>query len=76
MVKEYISYNDSIPFNWTKNPDFCFKEDFVLSNNYRTFQNEIYPKRGCSSNELNKNYAVRIGVTNITYYPRLDFFFP
>jgi hypothetical protein len=65
IIKEYISYNETIPFNWTQNPLFCYREDFVFSNNYRTLQNEIYPIRGCNSSQRNFDYAQKIGLMNI-----------
>jgi hypothetical protein len=76
IIKEYISYNETVPFNWTQNPQFCYVEDFILSTNYRPLYKEIYPIRGCDSDERNKNYAVGYGIVNITYQPKLDFFFP
>ena len=76
IINEYLSYNDSIPFNWTQNPKYCYVEDFKLSNNYRPFVIDIYPIRGCNSDERNKNYAIHYGITNITFHPKLDYFFP
>ena len=76
ILKECLSYNESVPFNWTLHPKYCYVEDFILSNNYRTLMTEIYPMRGCSSDERNMNYATQNGITNITYQPKLDFFFP
>ena len=76
LLKEALSYNKSIPFNWTRAPKYCYVEDFILSNNYRPFIKEIYPIRGCNSDERNKNYASNFGITNITFQPKLDFFFP
>ena len=81
LIKESLSYNDSIPFNWTKEPDFCYREDFELNDLYRPFYPDIYPIRGCSFNEKNrlyeeKAYKAGFGLTNITYEPKLDFFFP
>ena len=75
LIKQYLFYNDSIPFNWTKTPQYCYVEDFILSNNYRPLVDDIYPLRGCSSDERNKNYATNYGITNITFQPKLDFFF-
>ena len=81
LIKESLSYNDSIPFNWTKELDFCYREDFELNDLYRPFYPDIYPIRGCSFNEKNrlyeeKAYKAGFGLTNITYEPKLDFFFP
>ena len=76
IIKEYLFYNESIPFNWTQFPQYCYIEDFILSNNYRPFVNDIYPMKGCSSDERNKNYATNVGIMNITFQPKLDFFFP
>ena len=76
IIKESFSYNDSIPFNWTKTAQYCYEEDFVLSNNYRPFVNDIYPMKGCTSDERNKNYATNFGINNITLQPKLDFFIP
>ena len=74
LLKEDLSYNKSIPFNWTRAPKYCYVEDFILSNNYRPFIKEIYPIRGCNSDERNKNYASNFGITNITFQPKFDFF--
>ena len=76
LIKQYLFYNVSIPFNWTQTPQYCYVEDFILSNNYRPLVDDIYPQRGCSSDERNKNYATNFGIINITYQPKLDFFFP
>ena len=76
IIEEYLLYNESIPFNWTKIPQFCYIEDFILSNNYRPYVDDIYPMKGCNSDERNKNYATNVGITNITFQPKLDFFFP
>ena len=81
LIKESLSYNDSIPFNWTKELDFCYREDFELNDLYRPFYPDIYPIRGCSFDEKNrlyeeKAYKAGFGLTNITYEPKLDFFFP
>ena len=79
LVKKIFSYNTSIPFNWTKIPDICYEEDFVLTNQYRPYFEDIYPIRGCSSDERNRLYAIKganFGLTNITFEPKLDFFFP
>ena len=76
IIRKTFSYNESIPFNWTKTPQFCYVEDFVLSNNYRPLVDDIYPMKGCSSDERNRNYATQFGITNITFQPKLDFFFP
>ena len=75
IIKEILSYNESIPFNFTQTPQYCYVEDFILSNNYRPFVDDIYPMKGCSSDERNRNYATNFGITNITFQPRLDFFF-
>ena len=75
-IKRCLSYNSSIPFNWTNTPKYCYVEDFALSDNYRPFVNEIFPIKGCDSNERNKNYGVEQGLNNISFYPNLDFFFP
>ncbi len=75
LIKQYLFYNVSIPFNWTQTPQYCYVEDFILSNNYRPLVDDIYPQRGCSSDERNKNYATNFGIINITYQPKLDFFF-
>ena len=79
LIKECLSYNASIPFNWTKIPDICYEEDFILTNQYRPYYEDIYPIRGCNSDERNRLYALKganFGLTNITYQPKLDFFFP
>jgi len=76
IIEEYLLYNESIPFNWTKIPQFCYIEDFILSNNYRPYVDDIYPMKGCNSDERNSNYATNIGITNITFQPKFDFFFP
>ena len=76
IIRECFSYNESVPFNWTKTPQYCYVEDFILSNNYRTLLPEIFPIRGCSSDERNQNYFLNEGITNITFQPKLDFFFP
>ena len=78
LIKESLSYNASIPFNWTKIPDICYEEDFILTNQYRPYYEDIYPIRGCNSDERNRLYALKgvdFGLTNITYEPKLDFFF-
>ena len=75
-IKRCLSYNSSIPFNWTNTPKYCYVEDFALSDNYRPFVNEIFPIKGCDFNERNKNYGVEQGLNNISFYPNLDFFFP
>ena len=56
LIKESLSYNDSIPFNWTKELDFCYREDFELNDLYRPFYPDIYPIRGCSFDEKNRLY--------------------
>ena len=76
LIKRCISYNESVPFNWTTTPPYCYEKDFKLSQNYRPLVKDIYPIRGCDSNELNSNYATIVGLNNITFYPKLDFFFP
>ena len=79
LIKESLSYNSSIPFNWTKFPDICYEEDFILTNQYRPYYEDIYPIHGCNSDERNRLYAKKgmdFGLTNITYEPKLDFFFP
>ena len=79
LIKKSLSYNASIPFNWTKIPDICYEEDFVLTNQYRPYHEDIFPIRGCNSDERNRLYAKKganFGLTNITYEPKLDFFFP
>ena len=79
LIKESLSYNDSIPFNWTKIPDICYVDDFVVTNQNRPYYEDIYPVRGCNSDERNRLYALKganFGLTNITYEPALDFFFP
>ena len=75
FIRKSLSYNESIPFNWTQTPQYCYAEDFVLSNNYRPLVEDIYPMKGCNSDERNKNYATKFGITNITFQPKLDFFF-
>ena len=75
LIKRCISYNESVPFNWTTTPPYCYEKDFKLSQNYRPLVKDIYPIRGCDSNELNSNYATIVGLNNITFYPKLDFFF-
>ena len=50
---------------------------FITDQN-RPYYEEIYPIRGCSSDERNRLYAQKgqdFGLTNITYEPSLDFFF-
>ena len=79
LIKKTLSYNDSIPFNWTKIPDICYEEDFILTNQYRPYYEDIFPIRGCNSDERNRLYGKKganFGLTNITYQPKLDFFFP
>ena len=84
ILREISSYNNSIPFNFSQNPEICYVEDFELTMRYRPFLREIYPIRGCNSDERNRNYNSRINestnigdflLTNITYEPRLDYFF-
>ena len=78
IIKEILSYNDSIPFNWTKIPDICYEEDFAVTDLNRPYFEETFPKRGCNSDERNRLYAQKgqdFGLTNITYEPPLDFFF-
>ena len=78
IIKEILSYNDSIPFNWTKIPDICYEEDFAVTDLNRPYFEETFPKRGCDSDERNRLYAQKgqdFGLTNITYEPPLDFFF-
>ena len=75
FIKKILCYNESIPFNWTQNPKYCYVEDFSLSNNYRTFIKEIYPIRGCDKDILNTQYGKDIPLNNVTFYPNLDFFF-
>ena len=80
LLQKILTYNDSIPFNWTQRPEFCWVEDFVLTDMYRPFIDplDVYPKRGCNSDERNRQYieSAKPGLINITYQPRLDFFFP
>ena len=76
IIKEYIAYNDSIPFNWTKTPKYCYFEDYLLTPHYRTLTSDYFPIRGCSSDERNKQYRSNEGINNITFQPKLDFFFP
>ena len=58
----------------------CYEETFILTDQYRTlnYPYEIFPRRGCSSDERNKISANtgNQGIINITYSPRLDYFFP
>ena len=82
ILNEILSYNDSVPFNFTQTPRFCYFEDFELNDYYRPFEKDRYPIRGCSSDERNSlnqgNYTLlgfRPKITNITYEPRLDYFF-
>ena len=81
-LKEIFSYNDSFPYNWSRFPETCYAEDFVLSENYRPKREilEIYPVKGCTSDDKNnqsQKFAIGdvIGITNITFEPRLDYFF-
>ena len=76
FIKKILCYNESIPFNWTQTPEFCYVEDFSLSNNYRTFVKEIYPIRGCKMDDLNTQYGKQLPLNNVTFYPKLDYFFP
>ena len=82
IIKEIFSYNDSVRFNFTKKPLFCYYEDFELNNYYRPFRYEKYPIRGCSSDERNRQYHENFTyiygkpkITNITFEPKLDYFF-
>ena len=79
-LKFIFNYNSSIPFNFSQEPEICYEEDFILTNHYRTldFNSEIFPIRGCNSDERNK-LNIKLGtqgLINITFSPRLDFFFP
>lgn len=78
FIKKCFSYNETIPFNWTQNPNYCYVEDFLLTHHYRPYQKdiEVYPIRGCNSTQRNLNYAIENGINNITFYPKLDFFMP
>ena len=49
ILREISSYNNSIPFNFSQNPEICYVEDFELTMRYRPFLREIYPIRGCNS---------------------------
>ena len=75
FIKKIVCYNESIPFNWTQTPELCYVEDFSLSNNYRTFVKEIYPIRGCPMDDLNTHFGKQIPLNNVTFYPKLDYFF-
>ena len=80
ILKESIPYNKSIPFNFTYEPSYCYQKDFILSKTYRPFSDDIYPIKGCNSDERNQQ-AQQFGndpinhLTNITFEPRLDYFF-
>ena len=82
MLKEIFPYNNTVRFNFTKEPRFCYYPDFLVNYDVRPFKYEIYPIRGCSSNERNRLYHENITyrggipkITNITFEPRLDYFF-
>ena len=85
LLKETVAYNDTVVFNWTKNPAACYVEDFYLSDNYRPYVEDIYPIRGCNSDKRNELYQPFLynrttdvaysNLTNITFEPRLDYFF-
>ena len=85
IFKKTQEYNSSIPFNWTQEPQFCYVEDFVLNDHYRPFQNDIYPVKGCSSDERNYKYdSINLNnakitnnflLANVSFEPRLDYFF-
>ena len=80
LIEEAFTYNETVPFNFTDKPRFCYVEDFILSMEYRPFVDDIYPVRGCSSDERNKNYHVvnisySVRLANITFEPSLDYFF-
>ena len=80
IFKEAFAYNESVPFNFTTTPNFCYQEDFILSKEYRPFVDDIYPIRGCNSDERNKNFHYtntynHTRLANITFEPSLDYFF-
>ena len=80
ILKEAFTYNESVPFNFTQTPNYCYQEDFILSKEYRPFVDDIYPIRGCSSDERNRNYqnnnsGYQLRLVNITFEPSLDYFF-
>ena len=79
LIKKSLSYNSRIPFNLTKITDIWYAEDFILTNQYRPYHEDIFPIRGCNSDERNRLYAKKganFGLTNITFEPKLDYFFP
>ena len=80
ILKEVWTYNDTVVFNWTKTPSYCYVEDFLLNDIYRVFKTDIYPIRGCNSDErneyaLNDKRSAKSILSNITFEPRLDYFF-
>ena len=82
ILKEFFSYNKTHKFNFSKIPQFCYREDFELTHDYRPFIDDIYPIRGCSSDDRNKIYQESIKlivgtpkIVNVTFEPKLDYFF-
>ena len=82
ILKEFFSYNKTHKFNFSKIPQFCYREDFELTHDYRPFIDDIYPIRGCSSDDRNKIYQESIQlivgtpkIVNVTFEPKLDYFF-
>ena len=55
ILKEAFTYNESVPFNFTQTPNYCYQEDFILSKEYRPFVDDIYPIIDCSLDERNRN---------------------
>ena len=85
IFKKTQEYNSSVPFNWTQQLPFCYVEDFILNDLYRPFQKDIYPVKGCSSDERNYQYdSINLNnarimnnflLANVSFQPRLDYFF-
>ena len=79
VLKEVLSYNESVKFNFSYTPKFCYFKDFEVNNDYRPFVNDRMPVRGCSSDERNKLYQGEnlkgYKITNVTFEPKLDYFF-
>ena len=74
-------YNDSFYFNWTRDPEKCYVEDFIFSVEHRPYFKDVYPIKGCSADIRNNitqqwpsPYRLQF-FTNVSFEPRLDYFF-
>ena len=83
---EITYYNDTHVFNWSELPENCYVHDYYFTEYHLPYygEAETYPVRGCSVDDKNnvtqgwpsiKNNGRTGYIANITYEPRLDYFF-